>query len=487
MAVASTPNLGTGVLNVASIVSSLMTVEQQPLTKLDAKIGTVNSNISMLGTFLSKASALNSAVNALSSATDVGGRTATSSNTALITATAKPSAVVGELSVSVEQSAVAQTTTLTGGFTSATAEVPAGDFELKGQPFQNITGSDTLTSLAAQINAFNDANPSFGIKAAVIQKAPNDWGLLLTGTTTGFGNDFEVPVFVNGPALTSVTVAADDAKLRLNGVLYTRPNNTFDNVLPGVSLTINQSVGSTTSTSIDSIGASTSTTVPSTVSSGTLASVVVASKGSSAVAAVQTLATAYNDLWSQYQSLSRSGVDASTRGPLNGDGAVERFMGSVKGFFSAGLYDSTGKHASWSTSGVTFQRDGSLSVDAAALTASVNDKLGTVLSNGNLDKIGTMLPNGLYMGASSSVKGLSSFISTALLSNGVLGSDNAGRKTELAALKTQRSNLNAKLTTKQARYTAQYAKLDAQLTAMQQTSTALAGALAGLIGSSSTK
>jgi len=151
------------------------------------------------------------------------------------------------------------------------------------------------------------------------------------------------------------------------------------------------------------------------------------------------------------------------------------------------LYDSTGKHASWSTSGVTFQRDGSLSVDVAALTASVNDKLGAVLSNGNLDKIGTMLPNGLYMGASSSVKGLSSFISTALLSNGVLGSDNAGRKTELAALKTKRSDLNAKLTIKQARYTAQYARLDAQLTAMQQTSTALAGALAGLIGSSSTK
>ena len=126
-------------------------------------------------------------------------------------------------------------------------------------------------------------------------------------------------------------------------------------------------------------------------------------------------------------------------------------------------------------------------MDAAALTASMNDKLGTVLSNGNLEKIGTMLPNGLYVGASSSVKGLSSFISTALLSYGVLGSDNAGRKTELTSLKTERSDLNAKLIAKQARYTAQYARLDAQLTAMQQTSTALAGALAGLMNSTSTK
>ena len=238
-------------------------------------------------------------------------------------------------------------------------------------------------------------------------------------------------------------------------------------MLPGVSLTINQAV-----------------TAPS---ASTSATVVVASKGSSAVTAVQTLATAYNDLWAQYQSLTRSGADASTRGPLNGDGAVESFMGSVKGLLNAGLYDSTGKQASWSTSGVTFQRDGTLSVDAAALTASMNDKLGTVLSNGSLDKIGTMLPNGLYVGASSSVKGLSSFITTALLSNGVLGSDSAGRKTELASLNTSRTKLSAKLTAKQASYTAQYARLDAQLTAMQQTSTALAGALAGLMNSTSTK
>ena len=479
MAVASTPNLGTGVLNVASIVSGLMTVEQQPLTKLDSKIGTVSTKISMLGTFLGKASALQSAVSSLSSATAFSGRTATSSNTALITATASPSAALGELAVSVEQSAVAQTTTLTG-FTSATADVPDGGFELNGHTFPTsintvVVGgvtlsfnSDTLTSLAAQINAYNDANPSFGIKATVIQKAPNDWGLSLTGSSTGAANSFVVPKGIgNGPDLTRDEVVAADAVLRLNGVKYTRPNNTFDNVLPGVSLTINQTV-----------------TAPS---ASTSATVVVASKGSSAVTAVQTLATAYNDLWAQYQSLTRSGADASTRGPLNGDGAIESFMGSVKGFFNAGLYDSTGNHASWSTSGVTFQRDGTLLVDAAALTSSMNDKLGTVLSNGNLDKIGTMLPNGLYVGASSSVNGLSSFISTALLSNGVLGSDNAGRKTELTSLKASRTKLNAKLTAKQASYTAQYARLDAQLTAMQQTSTALAGALAGLMGSTSTK
>jgi len=481
MAVASTPNLGSGVLNVASIVSGLMTVEQQPLTKLDAKIGTVTTNISMLGTFLAKASALQSAVSALSSATSFSGRTATSSNTALITATATSSAALGNLAVTVVQSAVAQTTTLSGGgFSSATADVPAGDFVLNGHTFPTsintiVVGgvtrsfnSDTLTSLAAQINTYNGANADFGIKAAVVQKAPGDWGLLLTGATTGAGNGFAVPVrFGTGPTLTNFTVAADDAKLTLNGVNYTRPNNTFDNVLPGVSLTINQTVTAS--------------------SASTAATVAVASNASSAITAVQTLATAYNDLWAQYQSLTRSAADVKARGPLNGDSAIQSFMSSVKSFFDAGLYDSKGNKASWSTSGVTFQRDGTLSVDTAALTASVNDTLGLVLSNGSLDKIGTMLPNVLLVGASTGVKGLSNFISTALLSYGVLGGDNARRKTELTSLNDARTKLSAKLTTNQAKYTAQYAKLDAQLSAMQQTSTALAGALAGLMGSTSTK
>ncbi len=483
MAVASTPNLGSGVLNVASIVSGLMTVEQQPLTKLDAKIGTVTTNISMLGTFLAKASVLQSAVSALSSATSFSGRTATSSNTALITATATPSAALGDLAVNVVQSAVAQTTTLTGGFSTSDAPLPAGNFQLKGHDFLTsintiVVGgvtrsfsSDTLTSLAAKINTYNDANAGFGIKAAVVKVGLDDYGLVLTGATTGAVNGFAVPVgFDTGPALTKVTVPADDAKLTLNGVNYTRPNNTFDNVLPGVSLTINQTVKAPIGGAI----------APS-------ATVAVASKASSAITAVQTLATAYNDLWAQYQSLTRSAADVKARGPLNGDSAIQSFMSSVKSFFDAGLYDSKENKASWSTSGVTFQRDGTLSVDTAALTASVNDTLGLRLSNDSLDKIGTMLPNGLLVGASSSVKGLSSFISTALLSNGVLGSDNAGRKTELTSLNNARTKLAAKLTAKQTSYTAQYAKLDAQLTAMQETSTALAGALAGLMGSTSTK
>jgi flagellar hook-associated protein 2 len=573
MAVASTPNLGTGVLNVASIVSSLMTVEQQSLTKLDSKIGTVSSSISMLGTFLSKASALQTAITALTTASTAPATSST--NASLTTATATSGAVRGDLDVEVTSSARAQQTMWGGpNFTSASALVGAGSLRLEttdsalgltvGQDLTTLADT-TLSQLAAKINTqgqqtllksalFTNANslvgvgslvigtksiatdagmtltalagtinndasnqvtarvkqqddgsfalqltaktadysftaPTtvgstvatvattrasvYGVTASVVKTGPSAYNLLLSASSTGAAQTFSATAsdaLLSGASKT--TLASTDAALTVNGVAYKSGTNTFSNVLSGVTLKVHQSVGFTTSTSVDSLGASTVTTVASSVATGT-SRVTVASQSSGATTAVQAVATAYNDLLAQYNSLTRSGVDAASRGPLNGDSALRTFMDKVRTFFNAGAYDYAGNRASWSRSGVTFQRDGTLAVDSTALTTALSGTLGTIMTNG------------LFMGSASSATDMKSFISSSALSSGLLGADSAGRKTELTSLNSRRSKLSAKLTAKQANYTKQYAALDAQLTAMQQTSTALASALAGLTASTS--
>jgi flagellar hook-associated protein 2 len=304
-----------------------------------------------------------------------------------------------------------------------------------------------------------------------VKTGPSAYNLLLTAVATGAAQTFNATssgALLSGASKT--TLAPTDAALTVNGVAYKSGTNTFSNVLSGVTLKVNQSVGSTTSTSIDSVGASTVTTVASSVVSGT-SRVTVASQGSATSTAVQAVATAYNDLLAQYNSLTRSGAEAATRGPLNGDSTLSTFMDKVRTFFNAGAYDYAGNQASWSRSGVTFQRDGTLSVDSTALTTALSGTLGTIMTNG------------LFMGSTSSATDMKSFLSASALSSGLLGADSAGRKTELATLNAKRLSLNAKLLAKQTSYTKQYAKLDAQLTAMQQTSTALASALAGLTAS----
>ena len=571
MAVASTPNLGTGALNVSSIVSSLMTVEQIPLTTLDKKIGSVTSKISMLGVFMSKASALQTAITALTTASTAPATTST--NASLATATTTAGAVRGDLDVEVTSSARAQQSLWgSANFTSASALVGAGSLRLESTDSaagltvgQDLTTQDgtTLTQLAAKINAqgqqtvlksasFTTANslvglgslvigtktmatdagttlsglasainadgsnqvtatvkqqddgsfglkltaktadfsftapstvgsttataatttaPIYGVTASVVKTGPSAYNLLLTAVATGAAQTFSATssgALLSGASKT--TLAPTDAALTVNGVAYKSGTNTFSNVLSGVTLKVNQSVGSTTNTSIDSVGASTVTTVASSVVSGT-SRVTVASQGSATSTAVQAVATAYNDLLAQYNSLTRSGAEAATRGPLNGDSTLSTFMDKVRTYFNAGAYDYAGNQASWSRSGVTFQRDGTLSVDSTALTTALSGTLGTIMTNG------------LFMGSTSSATDMKSFLSASALSSGLLGADSAGRKTELATLNTKRLSLNAKLLAKQASYTKQYATLDAQLTAMQQTSTALASALAGLTAS----
>jgi len=359
---------------------------------------------------------------------------------------------------------------------AAVKQQPDGSFGLQltsTTSGASFTAPTTVGSTAT--SSSTSTAPLYGVTASVVKTGPSAYNLLLASNSTGAAQTFSAtPSGALLAGATKTTLSSTDAALTINGVSYTSGTNTFSNVLSGVTLNVNQAVGSTTSTSIDAFGASTVTAVASSVTTGT-ARVNVASQSSGTTSAVQAVATAYNDMLAQYKSLTRPGVDAASRGPLNGDSALTTFMDRVRTFFNAGAYDYAGNQASWSRSGVTFQKDGTLAVDSAALSTALNGTLGTILSNG------------LYMGATSKINDLGSFMSSATLSYGLLGSDNAGRKTELASLNTKRQALTTKLANKQTSYTNQYAKLDAQLTAMQQTSTALGSALASLSASTNSK
>ena len=454
MAVNSTTATGTSVLNVSSIVGALMSTEQKPLTKLDAKISAINVQISMLGGFKAKATAFQSAITALASAGSFSSRSVSSSSSGLVSATATSSATAGNVDVEVTQSAAAQQTLLSPAtaVASASAGLQAGTLTVAGTSF-TTTSDSTLTTLAASINGTS----GLGVTASVVQLGDASWALLLTGSSTGADNAFTGS---GGAAFTwpaSDAQSARDAQISVNGVSYTRSTNSFSNVLPGLSLTINQAVTSSTSANT--------------------ARLTVASGSSSASAAVATMVSAYNDLVTNYQMLTRSSTDKASRGPLNADSSLHNFMAKVRNYFQAGVFDaaSNGHQTTWSASGVTVQSDGTRAVDSTKLDTALAGTLGTILANG------------MYIGAASSTDNLRTFLSDAVASDGLVGGDKAGRETELSSLTSQRTTLNTRLSATEARYKRMYSALDARLTAMQQTSTSLASALDGLSASTNGK
>ena len=107
MAVSSTSSSSTASIDVASIVTQLMTVENKPLDAIKAKITQQQLIISELGVVKSKLSTLNTALTTFQNPLSYNARQATASNTSVATASASNGAAIGTYNVVVDQVATA--------------------------------------------------------------------------------------------------------------------------------------------------------------------------------------------------------------------------------------------------------------------------------------------------------------------------------------------------------------------------------------------
>lgn len=130
MAVSSTTSSTSKGIDVPTIVSGLMEVERQPVTKLQTQIDQKTLMISTLGVFKSKVSALESAAKSIQNTGVFALRDTASSDATKVSATASNAATAGAYSVKVAQTAQAETSTV-GGFASATQVVGLSGFALK--------------------------------------------------------------------------------------------------------------------------------------------------------------------------------------------------------------------------------------------------------------------------------------------------------------------------------------------------------------------
>lgn len=197
MASISSLGVGSG-LDLDSILTKLMTVEEIPLTKLDTKEVSYQTKISALGSLQGAVSALNSAVAALvPSATQTaqskyGTYTATVANSSAATATASSSAVAGSYSLEVQQLATAHRLSTvapahklnSASFASEADSIDQGTLQISiGGTTTNITvndDNDTLAGLATAINA-----SAAGVSASIEDDGSGGFVLALTSKTGG--------------------------------------------------------------------------------------------------------------------------------------------------------------------------------------------------------------------------------------------------------------------------------------------------------------
>lgn len=158
-------------------------------------------------------------------------------------------ASVGSFSVSVEQLAQAQTQVLKTSFDSRSATIPSGTITINqaGQEktFEINATNNTLESFQASFNAAN-----LGVSAAIIRDG-NEFKLMFSSQNSGADSAFNLSAsgsaeiadlfgVNNDPAKFDITSSAQNAQIKVNGVLVNSATNRFDDVLDGVTFTAKQ-------------------------------------------------------------------------------------------------------------------------------------------------------------------------------------------------------------------------------------------------------
>jgi flagellar hook-associated protein 2 len=265
MATISSPGLATNGLDVKSIISQLVKLEQKPLDTLKLQAATVNTKISAYGQIKSLVSSLSDAAGKLSSVTGWNAVTTTSSDSKYVSATALGGTLPTSFSVEVQGLAKAQATAsaallpVGGALGAGTLRLELGQWSVTPASFTPgsgvpvdiaISASDTVSDVASKINGSNA-----GVTASVLKDASGE-RLLLRSKSTGLESGFRLSAMEGGDtdiasagntdatglsrlvAGSTVSQAAADAKATVNGIAVTSATNTFANTVSGVTFKV---------------------------------------------------------------------------------------------------------------------------------------------------------------------------------------------------------------------------------------------------------
>jgi len=423
--------LGFGGIDTSTLVSSLVSLEQEPVTNLQNEQTSLQSASSTISAFATTLSTLSSAATALSDPSSFAAMAATSSDSSIV-ATASGSPPAGQWSVSVSQIAQEQRTMSNGSADTTSALGLSGTLGItmgNGQTASiDVTAGESLSDVASALSS-----AGLPIQASTFYDG-SQYHLMVSGTSTGAANSITFDEsgltassgYTLGLSTSTNTVqAAQDAKLNVGGVAITSGSNLVTDAIPGVSLAITQP-----------------TTQPATVT--------IASNTSAVATQIQSFVTAYNAVVSTGHTDAGYGTNAASNSLLQGDDAVNGTLDQLEQLVAEQVPGTTGAYTNLGSVGITLNDDGSLSFDQATFTAAMQADPADVTN--------------LFANAADSSNGIMSAI------NGIVNSETdptTGAVTaELDAFSSRNSELSAQISELQLQVTNYQTQLQTEFTAM---------------------
>lgn len=232
----SLPGLASGI-DSAAIIEATMAVERLPQKQLQDKVASTTGYTSILKTINGQIADLQTSASANTKPGALDVFTATSSSAA-VKVTAGEGASAGDLDVTVD-SVASRHTVVTAPMSSWSEAPPVLTFTRGGEEIVVTADSESLDDVVKAVNG-SDA----GVTATKISAGDGTFRLQFTSKETGAAQEFDVKnsagsIFGAGSA--TIKQGADAAITLFAGTAaeqkITSASNTFDGVLPGVSIT----------------------------------------------------------------------------------------------------------------------------------------------------------------------------------------------------------------------------------------------------------
>lgn len=331
-------------INVDSIIQKLSDLEARTTQKYADQQSNLIAHQKAFQDANTRLTAFKDAATKLSSSVYFNARTATVDN-ANATVTAKSSAVPGQYAFTVNT--LAQSHQLASqSYTDLTAtRLGTGTFSIAaGSQTTTITLDSSNNTLGGMRDAINAAGTN--VRASIIQDGTSSYRLMLSSKETGLANAMTITSTLSGgtsPTLATLQVA-QDAQVTLGSgagaIVAKRASNTFQDVIPGVTVNI------------------------ASVVEGSRLNITVSQDTSSIEAGAQAFVDQYNNLQDYIAEQSKFNANTNSGGVLLGDFTLRRIQSDVQNVISSAVSGVSGGFNSLADVGISLGGSGKLTLDS---------------------------------------------------------------------------------------------------------------------------
>ncbi len=474
-------NAGSGV-DVASLAQNLVDAERTPQQNaINAKISKNEARVSGYAAISFVANELNTTFTALKDQNSFSSLTATNSQPNAFSVTPSATSVAGSHDIEVLQLAKSQRS-ISAGFASGTVSVNGGNpmsITLKvggvSKPAINLTeGKDTPQDI---VNAINAAKT--GVTATLVNTgdgSANPFQIALSGpqgsagafeiTTTYTKADGSVGSTPNSGSAglsfggNSADQVASDAKVKIDGITFTRSTNTLTDVLPGSTLDLK------------------------TVTSGS-ANLSLVRDTTAIKDKFKALVTSYNDAMTMLNVVTDPKSTMETYGAtLVGDSTARSVKAMMRTLVQGESNTPGAKVSTMWQMGISIDRTGVMSLDESKLDAALKDNFDDVVQTmtGNTNGLSaySTKPAGF---AGEAMRKLSKLIGP----SGVLLANSQNAETQNAKYQGDLAKLETRMTSLLARYNKQFSSMESIVGSVNSQKTSLKSTFEGMMAAYTNK